>query len=100
MTTANGATDQILHNLMTDMQLAYYLALSDGASVEQAVQKIRNVAKRAVKERTIPKRLFVYADVFVKYVDPLDLIEKTYQTYAVDNEVDHEQQQPQESLLA
>ena len=88
-----------LHSLMLNMQLAYYWAFlfddkgeprtytADGLAAQEANanKACKNVALKSIKQKTIPKRLFVYANAFVLHDDPIEIIENTYHLYHVDN---------------
>ena len=89
----------ILHKLMQDMQIAYYWAFmfdakgeanpytSDTVAAQEAtaIRACKNVALRAIKNKTIPKRMYVFANAFAIHADPLSIIDATYHLYEVDN---------------
>lgn len=89
----------ILHTLMLDMQLAYYWAFlfdekgnarectQETLPTQEAVatKACKNVALNRIKQKAIPKRLYVYANAFAIYADPIQIIDNTYHLYHVDN---------------
>lgn len=89
----------ILHNLMTDMQLAYYWAFLFDAKGDPrevtdenmealeagANRACKRVALGAIRNKTIPKRLYVYANAFAIHATPLEVVDKTYHLYSLDN---------------
>ena len=95
----SASNTQILHGLMTDMQIAYYWAfLFDKQGNEQdcsaenmatleakALRACKNAALRAIKLKRIPKRMYVYANAFAVNANPMEVVERTYHLYAQDN---------------
>lgn len=96
MTQTNN---EIMHGLMTDMQIVYYWAFlfdskgepriiteeNIGAVEAGAAKACKGVALRAIKQRTIPKRMYVYANAFALHDKPIEIIDRTYHLYALDN---------------
>lgn len=98
-TTMSKENTRILHGLMTDMQLAYYWAFLFDAKGEPreitedtmetieagATRACKSVALRAIKNKTIPKRMYVYANAFAVHTTPMEVVDKTYHLYTLEN---------------
>lgn len=91
-------SDEYMHLLMVDMQISYFMANLSGQNHKGGLAKMRDVARNAIKQRTIPKSLFIFANAFIKSPDPLKMVDETYETFHRDNGTDYESVEEQAVL--
>lgn len=76
--------DRILHSMMLTMQLAYHL---HGGTQQhgKATKVARAVVNQTVARPDFPKKYRPYAAAIVAHRNPIDMVEKIYAMYALDN---------------
>lgn len=89
----------ILHSLMLDMQIAYYWTFLFNEAGEErthtpenlaaqeanATKACKSLALRRIKNKAIPKRLYVFVNAFALHAEPIVIIDNTYHLYQMDN---------------